>query len=167
MKGKREYSLKIQFLWIATKIRSGLKIKFWSVFEKTFEIIIFLINFFNWASNIRANNHLFNSISLMLFIKAQKIQKYFKNRILDKKIYIIIFKSLSVCLSVWPLIDSKTIQVRNMKLMSLEPVWPEMHTKEKNFREKWSEAKLPRVKVLHSMLSYEKNFSNIVINVNW
>ncbi len=51
--------------------------------------------------------------------------------------------------------------------MSLEPVWPEMYTKEKIFREKWPETKLPRIKVLHSMLSYEKNFSNIVINVNW
>ncbi len=82
-------------------------------------------------------------------------------------IYIIIFKSLFVCLFVWPLIDSETIKVRNMKLMSLEPVWPEMYTKEKIFGEKWPEAKLPRVKVLHPMLSYEKNFSNIVINVNW
>jgi hypothetical protein len=51
--------------------------------------------------------------------------------------------------------------------MSLEPVWPEMYTKEKIFREKGPKAKLPRVKVLHSMLSYEKIFSNIVINVNW
>ncbi len=51
--------------------------------------------------------------------------------------------------------------------MSLEPVWPDMYTKEKNFPEKWLKTKLPTIKVLHPMLSYEKNFTIIVINVNW
>jgi hypothetical protein len=46
-----------------------------------------------------------------------------------------------------------------MKLMSLEPVWPEMYTKEKIFREKWPEAKLPRVESFASnAILWEKLF---------
>jgi len=69
-------------------------------------------------------------------------------------IYIIISKN--VCLSVWPLIDSAPGHDRMLRLVSLEPASPEPVILEKNFSEKWTVAKLPKINFTPLMLFNEK-----------
>ncbi len=53
---------------------------------------------------------------------------------------------MSVCVCVWPLIGSAPGHDRNMRPVSIEPLWPEVETFEKKIPSKWPMAKLPSVK---------------------
>jgi hypothetical protein len=54
-------------------------------------------------------------------------------------VYTIIFKSLCV----WPFIGSAPGHHRDLRQVSLEPVWPQVESRERNFPQKWPLAKLP------------------------
>ncbi len=64
-----------------------------------------------------------------------------------------LYYNIQKCLFVWPLIDSAPGVDRMLRLVSLEPVWLEVETIEKNFSEKWAVAKLPN-KMLRPLMLF-------------
>jgi hypothetical protein len=49
-----------------------------------------------------------------------------------------------VCLLVWQLIGLAPGHDRDLGSVSLEPVWPQVESREKNFADKWPVAKLAK-----------------------
>jgi hypothetical protein len=53
---------------------------------------------------------------------------------------------MSVCLSMWPLIGSAAGHDRNMRAVSIEPLWPEVETFEKKISWKMTSGRITEVK---------------------
>jgi hypothetical protein len=66
-------------------------------------------------------------------------------------------------LSVWHYIDSAPGCDTDLRLVSLEPAWPEPAILGKNFSEKWPMAKLSKKNFMPLMLFYGKNIGLFVL----
>jgi hypothetical protein len=108
-----------------------------------------------------------SNVELIYFIIEFNNKKIF---IYNQQYVIIIYIIISKSMFVWQAIGSAPGHQRDLRPVSLEPVWPEVETFEKNFAEKWPVDKLSKWNVKPLMLFYGKSFYiflSFILNGLW